>query len=144
MINYDALASVSELINWLHVWVFTPNNQTAQYDYFKNQMDLITETCTDKTYTLIIMGDFNLDENQKNNTQYSHQRYYDLLQLIKFNTWSRLVGNTLKESCLDHIYTNDSTSITNIDKISPLMGDHLIITANIGESKPKHHLAFGN
>ena len=60
----------------------------------------------------IIMGDFNLDENHKNNTQYSHHRYYDLLndrfidlnmiQLVNFNTWSRLVGNTLKESRLDH------------------------------------------
>ena len=86
------------------------------------------------------MGDFNLDDNQKNNTQYSHSRYFDLLQdkfnelnmvqLIKFNTWSRLVGNNWKESCLDHIYTNESTSISNINTITPIMGDHLIIAAN--------------
>ena len=46
----------------------------------------------------------NLNENQKNNSQYSHHRYYDLLQskfndinliqIVKFNTWSRLVENT--------------------------------------------------
>ena len=110
--------------------VFSPNNQISQYTYFKNQMDMITETCADKTKISIIMGDFNLDENQRNNSQYSHHRYYNLLQdrfselnmiqLIKFNTWSRLVGNTLKESCLDHIYTNDSTSITNINNITPI------------------------
>ena len=49
----------------------------------------------------------------KNCNQYSHHRYYDLLQskfnelnliqLIKFNTWSRLVGTVWKESCLDHL-----------------------------------------
>ena len=61
-------------------------------------------TYKDETINSIIIGDFNLDENQKNNSQYTHHRYFDLLQsrfndlnliqLVKFNTWSRLVGNT--------------------------------------------------
>ena len=59
-----------------------------------------------------------------------------MIQLVKFNTWSRLIGNTWKESCLDHIYTNESTSITNINTITPIMGDHKIITASLGEKKP--------
>ena len=81
--------------------VFTPNFQVTQYEYFKNQMDVISVACTDKSYTCIILGDFNLDENQKNNSKYSHNRYFNLLQdkfnelnliqLIKFNTWSRLI-----------------------------------------------------
>ena len=102
--------------------VFQPNNQDTQYGYFKSQMDILSETGAEDSTVSIIMGDFNLDEKQKNNTQYSHHRYYDLLQekfnelnmiqLIKFNTWSRLVGNgavgnILKESCLDHLYTNN-------------------------------------
>ena len=37
-------------------------------------MDVITKNCADKFYISIIMGDFNLDENQKNYTQYSHHR----------------------------------------------------------------------
>ena len=56
------------------------------------------------------------------------------------NTWSRLIGNTLKESCLDHIYTNDSSSITNLNNITPIMGDHLIVTASLGETKPKPNI----
>ena len=63
----------------------------------------------------------------------THHRYFDLLQdkfnelnmiqLIKFNTWSRLVGNgavgnILKESCLDHLYTNNSSLISNINSIN--------------------------
>ena len=92
-------------------------------------MDILSETGAEDSTVSIIMGDFNLDEKQKNNTQYSHHRYYDLLQekfnelnmiqLIKFNTWSRLVGNTLKESCLDHLYTNNSslrTSVISVDR----------------------------
>ena len=110
-------------------------------------MEILTRSCADKSYVSITMGDFNLDENKKNNTNYSHSRYFDLLQdkfnelsmiqLIKFNTWSRLVGNTWKELCLDHIYINDSTSITNISTIKPIMGDHKIITASLGVKKPK-------
>ena len=127
--------------------VFSPNNQTTQYDYFKNQMEIIANSCNDASKKSIILGDFNLDENKKNCSQYSHSRYYDLLQnnfnelnliqLIKFNTWSRLVGTDWKESCLDHIYTNDASLISNIYSVSPLMGDHKIIIANLGGIKPK-------
>ena len=125
---------------------FNPNNQISEYDYFKSQIDIITDSCADHSITSIVMGDFNLNENQKNNSQYSHHRYYDLLQskfndinliqIVKFNTWSRLVENTWKESCLDHIYTNDTTSMININSNTPLMGDHKIITATLGDTKP--------
>ena len=101
---------------------------------------------TVQDHFIVAIGTFNLDENQKINTQYSYHRYYDLLQnrfnelnliqLIKFNTWGRLVGNVWKESCLDHLHTNDSTSISNISTITPIMGDHKIITANLGDLKP--------
>ena len=132
--------------------VFAPNYQVSQFEYFKNQMDLLTENCSDKSITTIILGDFNLDENQCNNSQYSHSRYYDLLQskfnelnliqIIKFNTWSRLVGNTWKESCLDHIYTNDYSAVSNINTLIQIMGDHKIITANIGDFKSVPKISY--
>ena len=59
---------------------FTPNNGTSEYNYFKNQMDIITNSSTEPSTNLIVIGDFNLDDNQKNNSQYSHCRYNDLLQ----------------------------------------------------------------
>ena len=37
---------------------------------------------------------------------------------------------------VDHIYTNDTTSMTNINSNTPLMGDHKIITATLGDTKP--------
>ena len=99
----------------------------------------------DQTHTIIIVGDFNLDENHKNDTNYSRHRYYNLLQnrfnelrliqLIKFNTWSRLVNGTLKELCLDHLYTNDSTVLHNISQFTPLVEDHKIITAKLSGNK---------
>ena len=46
------------------------------------------------------------------------------------------MGNIWKESCLDHIYTNDTTFMTNINTNSPLMGDHKILTATLGDTKP--------
>ena len=30
--------------------------------------------------------------------------HFYLIQLVKFPTWSRLIGNTLKSSIWDHIY----------------------------------------
>ena len=76
-------------------------------------MEILTRSCADKSYVSITMGDFNLDENKKNNTNYSHSRYFDLLQdkfnelsmiqLIKFNTWSKIIRGVFKNSILDHI-----------------------------------------
>ena len=60
-----------------------------------------------------------------------------LIQLIKFNTWSRMIGNIWKESCINHLYTNVSTSISNINTITPIMEDHKIITAILGDLKPQ-------
>ena len=125
---------------------FTPNNNVTKFEYFKKQMDIISLSWADQSVTSVVLGDFNMDENQRNNAHYSLHRYYDLLQsrfndlnliqLIKFNTWSRLVDNIWKESCLDHLYTNDTTTISNITSIIPIMGDHKIISATLGAPKP--------
>ena len=60
----------------------------------------------------------------------------NLIQLIKFNTWSRLVGNNWKESRIDHLYSNNSAAINDVNSITPIMGDHKIIMATLGELKP--------
>ena len=82
---------------------------------------------------MILLGDFNLDEKLKFNPEYSHAAYYNelnstinsygLVQLVTFNTWERIVNNTLKQSILDHIYVNDSTIVTDVTSNDTLMTD---------------------
>ena len=59
----------------------------------------------------ILLGDFNLNFAKKNDINYSHVRYFDdfeemlgdenLVQIIEFPTWSRIVNNVLLESTID-------------------------------------------
>ena len=52
---------------------------------------------------------------------------FGLEQLIDFVTWSRLVNNICKSSVLDHVYVTDRTSISNIQSLKPIFGDHLLV-----------------
>ena len=72
-------------------------------------------------WILILVGDFNLDDNQRYSMHYHCKDLFDLLnemterlglfQFIEFDTWERVVQNTIKSSILDHIYAKDSNSI---------------------------------
>ena len=87
---------------------------------------------------MIVTGDFNLDYTKYHSLDYTNKNLCNvlldifdpmsLIQLINFPTWSRIVHNILKESTLDHVYTNDSTLVENITSVTPLGGDHKIIT----------------
>ena len=98
------------------------------------------------------MGDFNLDYRKNNDDNYVHKNLFsdfdeilsdlNLIQMVDFITWSRVVGIELKESILDHIYTRSPTSISNISSIMPLFGDHRLITFCINEAKPKPFVNF--
>ena len=87
---------------------------------------------------MIVIGDFNLDYAKFHSLDYTNKNLCNdllstfdpmsLIQLINFPTWSRIVQNILKESILDHVYTNDSTLVENIASITPFGGDHKIIT----------------
>ena len=57
--------------------------------------------------------------------------------MIDFETWSRLIGNELKASILDHVYIRDPTLIKDIKSITPVFGDHRLIMIDIDEVKPK-------
>ena len=58
------------------------------------------------------MGDFNLDYNKVYDDNYSYKNLFDdfedrlsmfnLVQMVNFVTWSRMVGSTVKLSILDH------------------------------------------
>ena len=48
----------------------------------------------------------------------------NLSQLVKFNTWRRVVNGVLKTSLLDHVYENIHGLVENIDEISTSTSDH--------------------
>ena len=92
------------------------------------------------------MGDFNLDYSQIHNLQYRLKNNlealnlvmscYNMLQIIKYPTWSRTINGTIKESTLDHIYVNDATIVQNLYPVVPEIGDHkLIIMELIGSQQ---------
>ena len=83
------------------------------------------------------MGDFNLDQGKNLDTDYSHKNYFvslneafmplNLIQLVNFETWSRVINNTFCSSIIDHVYTRDPTKINSIYPITPPFGDHCLI-----------------
>ena len=123
-----------------------PRDNFTPREKFANQLTCIQNASTEN---MIVTGDFNLDYAKYHELDYVNKNlcddlinYFDpmsFIQLINFPTWSRIVQNILKESTLDHIYTNDSTLVENITFVTPLGGDHkIIIFSTLGTcSSPK-------
>ena len=55
--------------------------------------------------------------------------------MVDFCTWSRLVNKVWRESILDHVYTQDSTLVTNLISKEMLIGDHKMLMFEIDEAK---------
>jgi hypothetical protein len=53
-----------------------------------------------------------------------------------------MVNNALRESALDHIYTNNPLNVTNIEHLDPIFGDHCMITLKITYTKPEKAFTF--
>ena len=126
---------------------FSSNDNRTPTERFQKQLSLIETMLTDRTFTPIIIGDFNLDFKKSYDPFYGHHLLYELLhstfeplgliQLIKFETWARFVNGTKRSSTIDHIYTNDPFKITNIKANETEIGDHLLITCKImGTTNP--------
>ena len=109
---------------------FLIQNGTSQREKFKYQLSLIKKALCYKN--CILLGDFNLNCTKKNDINYTYVRYFDdfddmlgnnnLVQLIEFPTWSRIINNVLSESVIDHIY---------VHSIKPIFGDHLLISLTL-------------
>ena len=124
---------------------FNPNGETAK-ELFTRQLNLICTAFNDDT---VIIGDFNLDYARRHDVTYDRKNYFELfeeklgdlnlLQLVKFVTWSCLVGLVLRSSILDHIYVNGVTLIKNVTRVKQCFGDHELIMAQIciDRSQPK-------
>ena len=60
---------------------------------------------------------------------------FNLIQVVNFNTWSRLVGTVLRSSILDHIYIKDPTVLSNLRFSDPFFGDHVLIKFKVNAFK---------
>ena len=113
---------------------FNPMNGNSPRNNFIQQLVKIKSAFVPNT---ILLGDFNLDYSKQYDVNYAHRLLFgdletymsdfNLIQLIEFDTWSRMIGNNYKSSILDHIYIADPTLITDIHSITPIFGDHLMI-----------------
>lgn len=111
-----------------------PQENVNQRTKFQAQLNALTSSIIQNT---IILGDFNLDDAKRFHIDYPLKNMFNdllesfndhnLIQLIKFPTWSRLISNNLKTSILDHLYTNDCTLIDNLNSTIPNFGDHVIV-----------------
>ena len=117
---------------------FATNAGESQQTKFKYQLAIIRKAVNEK---FIILGDFNLDYSMKNDVNYRYENMFDdfdsvfngvnLIQMIDFATWSRIVNNVLRESILDHIYVTDPTMCGEVQSSKPCFGDHLLISIPI-------------
>ena len=92
--------------------------------HFKSQITVITNFL-DTSKRVLVCGDFNLDYNKRNIQNYAQSRLYDewieatvafdLVQLIKEDTWVRTCQGQVRTSLLDHAYTNVEQVIEETD-----------------------------
>ena len=83
---------------------------------------------------------------------YTHKRYFQELisltaqfnfnQLVDFRTWSRTINDILKQSILDHIYSNNYSSVLECYSAGVPFGDHLIVIIKIDFKLPKPKNTF--
>ena len=52
---------------------------------------------------------------------------FNLVQIVNFVTWSRMVGTKRRTSILDHIYIKDPTIVSKLNFIDPFFGDHVLV-----------------
>ena len=89
------------------------------------------------TSKCVIVGDFNMDYAKIFDDNYNNKNLFqdfedilssfNLIQLVKFEIWSRMVGTERRSSILDHIYIKDPTVITKINYVQPFFGDHVLV-----------------
>ena len=114
---------------------FKPQDNITARENFELQLNLIKESCTKEC---IILGDFNIDHAMKYDITYANKHLFadfenslshlGLFQHVNFSTWSRMVNGVLRESVLDHVYSKNPTSLSNLKAIRPVFGDHMLIT----------------
>ena len=109
IIDLKGCRSVNRLINIYRS--FNPQDNVNARAKFKYQLELIKNAMTSKC---VIVGDFNMDYAKIYDDNYNNKNLFqdfddilsdfNLIQVVKFETWSRMVGTERRSSILDHIY----------------------------------------
>ena len=83
---------------------FNPPTPHTPRSFFSYQISLVKAACTSSS---IVLGDFNLDWRMKGIHSYHFKNYFreldteladfNLTQIVKTTTWTRLVGNEFRE-----------------------------------------------
>ena len=107
---------------------FTPPNNLTQTEHFTLQLrniELLSQNLNGRK--IIIAGDFNLDDSKRYSHSYTNRNLFEILnstfddlnliQLVEFPTWQRIINNVKKESIIDHVYVHDPTIVKNITHI---------------------------
>ena len=116
---------------------------------FKEQISAL-DVILQQENKLIILGDFNLDQNKRSDPSYHHSRLYELwgelenthqlVQHVNFTTWMRMDRGNLRTSLLDHIYTNDHDLIESVSELTSIVSDHSPVLSTLAikhENQPK-------
>ena len=117
---------------------FRPPNGIAPDTFFKSQLDLINGALCCNSY---VMGDFSLDVRMSDRNDYQRKAPLellnnfslanDLIQVVNFTTWCRIINGTKKESTLDHVYASNLNIISNVNFVTPTFGDHVLVMINV-------------
>ena len=123
---------------------FNPQG-TSQREHFSCQLDLIKLAFNRDS---VLIGDLNLDYAKKFNVNYQRETLFELfdtklgalnlIQIVNFDTWSRMVGPVLRSSILDHIYVTDNNYLSNVTHVKPCFGDHVLIMADCCTDRPEN------
>jgi exonuclease III len=122
---------------------FNPPNQLQPRDFFKYQLKLLKQATHSNT---LILGDFNLDWSRKGVHVYQFRNYFldmdnilaesNLVQLVNFNTWCRIINTQVRESLIDHVYSSNPASILKVDGFKPVYGDHTMVNISVELNRP--------
>ena len=108
IIDLEGRCPVKRIINVYRS--FNPQNNASARENFIYQLEVIKNAMTTDC---LIVGDFNIDYARVNDVNYGNRNLFmdfdeklsqfNLIQLVDFETWSRMVGTVRRSSILDHI-----------------------------------------
>ena len=124
---------------------FRPPDGVSASTFFNKQLTLIEKS---STRNMFVLGDFNLDVEMQFRNDYPHKLLYldltamtdrlELFQIVDFPTWSRTINNVVKQSTLDHVYTNSNHLINSVTSLTPTFGDHQLIMVELAIEKTQN------
>ena len=143
LLNLDVKYTITQLVGVYRQFKQTANQ--SQLFSFKKQLSEITDFLKDED-AVMITGDFNLDFNKINTQNYTCRRIYDELleltyafdleQMVKEDTWSRMYQGTIRSSILDHVYLSNNEIMNTISVEKQPISDHsVVVLTTVGDIK---------